>query len=268
MNAEIARRETVLRIVAAAILAPPVLAAAWFGAPWFTLVVLLAVAVAGYEWRGLCGQISPDASLASLAGPAIVVLVYLFAGGLVALILLAVMTILAGFVWLAGREDWDWTAIGLIYLGLPSLALLALRDELAHGQAALLLLLVIVWTTDIAAWAVGRNLGGPRMVPAISPGKTWSGAAGGLLAAILATVVVGLLWGGVSTLKLAVLGGLVSVSAQCGDLAESWLKRHFGHKDSGVIIPGHGGVLDRVDSLLFAAPVMLALIVLETGDLP
>ena len=137
--------------------------------------------------------------------------------------------------------------IGLVYIGPGALALLWLRDG-AVGLWNVAFVFGVVWASDIGAYLVGRVVGGAKLAPAISPGKTWSGAVGGLVA----VAGVGAVVGGVWAVLVAVL---VGIAAQLGDLLESGIKRHFGVKDSGWLIPGHGGVLDRVDALLTAAPV-------------
>ncbi len=137
-------------------------------------------------------------------------------------------------------------AIGYFVIG--GLALIHLRDA-AGGFGNVLYVLLLVWGTDIGAYIAGRAIGGPKLAPAISPGKTWSGAVGGLAASLAIAVVFG-----ASSAGLALAAGL-SVISQIGDLAESAAKRHFGVKDSSHLIPGHGGVFDRVDGLLAAAPL-------------
>jgi phosphatidate cytidylyltransferase len=139
-------------------------------------------------------------------------------------------------------------------------ALLWLRADPRAGFANTLFVLAIVWGSDIGAYMVGRLVGGPRFAPAISPGKTWSGAAGGLVSAALAGLLVAACFSSdfspSHVMELAIGLGIVS---QAGDLLESVLKRRFGVKDSGSIIPGHGGLLDRVDALLAVAPVAVLL---------
>lgn len=138
---------------------------------------------------------------------------------------------------------------GVIYFGVNTAALLTLRAAPETGFANVLYLLLLVWASDIGAYLAGRALGGPKLAPAISPGKTWSGAAGGLLAAL----VVALLFGASPT-GLALAAGL-SIASMLGDLAESAAKRYYGVKDSSQLIPGHGGVFDRLDGVLAAAPL-------------
>jgi phosphatidate cytidylyltransferase len=147
-------------------------------------------------------------------------------------------------------------AFGFPYLGLAAVALPWLRADPFVGLPNTLFVLVVVWTSDIGAYLVGRLIGGPKLAPAISPGKTWSGAAGGLVSAALASLAVAACFSpGLSPLHVTASAVALGVVSQAGDLLESALKRHFGVKDSGRIIPGHGGLLDRVDALLAVAPV-------------
>ena len=145
---------------------------------------------------------------------------------------------------------------GLLYAGLPALSLLYLR-ELPQGMALALWTLAVIWATDIGAYFAGRAIGGAKLAPAISPNKTWAGLIGGVFAA----AVIGALIVFALDLpsKLAPLGGAMAVLAQIGDLYESWLKRRAGVKDSGRLLPGHGGVLDRLDGLVPVAVLVTAL---------
>jgi phosphatidate cytidylyltransferase len=181
-----------------------------------------------------------------------------------ALPLAAIAMLLAGsvvsFVLAARHADNPlWHAAGTLYLGLPVLALVALRASEPQGLQIVLGLFLIVWATDTGALVFGKLIGGARIVPRLSPGKTWAGTIGGCLSA---AAVYGLYLG---VLGFHVLAGmafalLFSLVAHSGDLLESAIKRHFGKKDSGTMIPGHGGILDRMDSI-FLASVVLALLV-------
>jgi phosphatidate cytidylyltransferase len=134
------------------------------------------------------------------------------------------------------------------------------------GAANVMVLLLIVWASDIGAYIAGRAIGGPKLAPAISPGKTWSGAAGGLLAAATVGLCSGLLLGSPSMAwRPMVFASLTGIVSQAGDLFESILKRHFGVKDSGRLIPGHGGLLDRLDGVLTAS-LAAALLALAFGS--
>jgi phosphatidate cytidylyltransferase len=143
---------------------------------------------------------------------------------------------------------------GLLYVGPAVVSLIWLRAG-AHGFGRLVFLAAIVWAGDIGAYLVGRLVGGPRLAPRISPGKTWSGALGGTACAVLA----GLAAAPVHTQAVGLVALVLSLAAQLGDLLESALKRYFGVKDSGTIIPGHGGLLDRLDGVLTAAPAAVLL---------
>lgn len=147
---------------------------------------------------------------------------------------------------------------GLLYAGLPALSLVYLRDE-PHGLWLALWTLAVVWATDIGAYFAGRAIGGPKLAPAISPAKTWSGLGGGIVAALLVGAVIATR---ADAPRLLLLGAPMAVLAQAGDLFESWLKRRAGVKDSGALLPGHGGVLDRLDGLVPVAVAVALLLML------
>jgi phosphatidate cytidylyltransferase len=147
---------------------------------------------------------------------------------------------------------------GLAYVALAAAALLFLRGDPVAGRANLLFLVLVVWAGDVGAYLVGRMLGGPRLAPSISPGKTWLGALGGLLAAVAVGIAAALLLAdsasqGWAIWRAALVGALIGMVAQAGDLLESFVKRHLEVKDSSHLIPGHGGLFDRLDAVLSAA---------------
>ena len=155
-----------------------------------------------------------------------------------------------------------WMLAGLVYAGILLLGPVALRGDPTLGFVAMLFLFSVVWTTDIAAYFAGRTFGGPKLWPAVSPKKTWSGAIGGTAGAVVAGLIVAKLAGlSVGPMLVLVAAGL-SVVSQCGDLIESSIKRHFGAKDASHLIPGHGGLMDRLDGFLTAvlAAVMVGLL--------
>jgi phosphatidate cytidylyltransferase len=151
---------------------------------------------------------------------------------------------------------------GVPYLAPGAASLFWLRADPAVGLANVLFVLLIVWASDIGAYAAGRVFGGPKLAPAISPGKTWSGAAGGLVGACLVGAVAARFAADAPISHAALVAGVLGILAQLGDLLESWLKRHFGVKDSSRLIPGHGGLLDRLDGVLAAAPAAALLALL------
>lgn len=157
-------------------------------------------------------------------------------------------------------ELWLWQGAGSPYICIPMLALLLLRDA-PHGAVIIIALFIAVWMTDTGALIVGNLVGGPRLWPTLSPNKTWSGTIGGVAAAAMTEGVFMMLLGE-HALSGVVLGGGIALVAHCGDLFESWVKRVFQRKDSGGMIPGHGGVLDRIDSTLAAAPCLAALVLI------
>ena len=240
-----------LRVVSALVMVPVALAAAMLGGVPFALFVM-AVAVLGFwEWTALTP--AHDLFWARLLGLAclaagLLALALAFTDWAVGLIALpAFLALAAGYRIQASR----WLGLGLVYIGLPSAALVMLREAEA-GWVAILLIFLVVWATDIGGYFGGRQFGGPKLWPRVSPKKTWSGAIAGLAAAIVVGCATAWLTAG-SPIAGALLAAPLSIAAQAGDLLESAVKRHFGAKDSGQLIPGHGGVLDRVDGLFGAA---------------
>jgi phosphatidate cytidylyltransferase len=158
-----------------------------------------------------------------------------------------------------------WTAAGLLYAGAVLLGPILLRRDPDWGFVAVIFLFTIVWTTDVLGYFVGRTLGGPKLAPSISPKKTWSGAVGGALSAVVAGVIVGCIAGLDNPAAVAVVALFLSAIAQIGDLIESAVKRRFGAKDAGYLIPGHGGLMDRLDGFLAAAFIGAIFGMLRTG---
>ncbi|HQT77816.1 MAG: hypothetical protein B7Z80_03970 [Rhodospirillales bacterium 20-64-7] len=251
------------RVLSALVLIPVALLSIWMGGYTFAALVALAAVGMAYEWLGLC-QARGDL-LAALPFAALPVAVLLITwGAMAAAFLLLAVAMLVSAVMTGGITLLRPLAFGIPYLGLGALALVWLRQAPAAGLANVIGLLVVVWASDIGAYAVGRAFGGPLLAPAISPGKTWSGAVGGLAAAAAmgACAAFVLDGSGFAVWRSVGIAMLIGLVAQLGDLFESRLKRHFGVKDSGGLIPGHGGLLDRLDALLAAAPVgaLLALV--------
>ena len=179
---------------------------------------------------------------------------------------LATLVAIGLFVeWLTivGVRRVGWIALGLVYASAALVASVAVRLDPVWGFAALMFVLLIVWVTDIGGYFAGRGLGGPKLWPRVSPKKTWAGAVGGFIASLAVAGGFAALGLG-RLLPLLLLGGALTVVSQLGDLFESAVKRHFGVKDSSRIIPGHGGLLDRLDGYVFAA-VMAALIGVARG---
>ncbi len=149
-------------------------------------------------------------------------------------------------------DPW-WSAAGVYYAGFPAIALIAIREDPEYGFYAIIYLFLVVWCSDTGAYFTGRFIGGPKLAPSISPNKTWSGLVGGAIAAFTAGSVFGWCLGHTSIVMIGILSVLLALISQAGDLGELALKRFFGVKHSSELIPGHGGVLDRLDGLVFAA---------------
>lgn len=266
------RSETGVRILSAIVMIAAALAAAVAGGAFNAVFWLVVACAAAYEWTMVTALERRNAlravMIATLVAAGAIVLAEAAA---VVAALLAVAAIVG--LALAGRTNRDrlWAGIGLLACLVLALVPVLVREHPALGLTGLLWIFAVVWGTDIAAYFTGRALGGPKLWPAVSPGKTWSGFAGGLLAGTLAGTLVALVadaYGWVAPVgwpALILLAALASVVGQGGDLAESALKRRFQVKDSSRIIPGHGGVLDRIDA--FFAVCCLGALVLVVGAL-
>ncbi len=249
-----------LRVLSALVLAPAALACLFAGVTPFAVLVVLATALMAYEWHGLSTP-ADTAVLTAMSAPTLVVAlgaVWLGRFELAAVVVMVGVAALGGRSWAHGRPML-WPALGLLYLSVPAAALIWLRGG-PDGAKIVFWILLVVWAVDIGAYAAGRGIGGPRLAPRISPGKTWAGLAGGMAAAGLVGGAVGVLLDLGGAAALAMLAAVLAVVGQAGDLAESAFKRHFHAKDSGRLIPGHGGLLDRLDGLLAIAPVVALLV--------
>lgn len=255
------RREIILRVISAIILAPLGVWACWVGGLPLTMLTAACAVIASAEWTRMASQTDAiwargllHIVMAATAAGA----VYVAPDGIeqVALVALAGCVLATGIVWL-GKGSVSSVAFGAIYTSLPFGAFVWIREDTPDGRFTLLALLAIVWATDIAAYFAGRGFGGPLLSPKDSPNKTWTGAIGALVCAGLAGGAVARAVGGDFTHWL-VAGLLLSVVAQAGDLLESRFKRLYGVKDTSGVVPGHGGVLDRLDALM-AASVAAAL---------
>jgi phosphatidate cytidylyltransferase len=249
-----------LRLVSALALAPVAILIAYFGGWLFLAAYLVAAGIILGEWTAL---VAKTLDLRILA-PGLVALVVaaVFAGrnaAGAATTAIAIGAIIAAGLATAWPRRYPaanpvvWGAAGVVYAGVALLAPVLLRNDPEFGFAAILFLFATVWATDISAYLAGRSIGGPLLWPSVSPKKTWSGAFGGLVGGVAAGTLVAYASVGTRPAIAGVLALLLSVVAQGGDLLESAVKRRFGAKDASGLIPGHGGMMDRLDGFLVAA---------------
>jgi phosphatidate cytidylyltransferase len=246
-------RELLVRTSSAIMLATLACLLTYAGVIPFSLMMAAGGVILAWEWGRLVREKSNDvvfyahatamvaAGGFALSGASWMAFSVLFAG-------IAITALLA-----SDNRARIWSALGVLYLGLPILIFILLRADPAFGFASIIFLFIIVWSSDTAAYFTGRAIGGPKLAPSISPGKTWAGFAGGLIAPTLLAFGFALWLGTTSVIMLAAVGAGLAVASQLGDLAESAIKRTFQVKDSGNILPGHGGLFDRVDGLIGAA---------------
>ncbi len=252
---------------------PIACAAIWLGPPWFVFLVAAAAAIMGWEWGRLVGRVSdPIAGAVIMLVAGLPVLLAglvslpcgLAAGG--ALILLQELAVLLGPLGTARPRRTAWTVGGLAWIVLSMMALAWLRAlpaaaDRVDGFDILVFIASVVWSVDIGAYVAGKLVGGPRLAPRLSPKKTWAGLVGGVAAAVLASWVAGRILGWPAPSVIALLSTGLAVVEQMGDMAESYAKRRFGVKDTSQLIPGHGGLLDRLDGLLAVAVAVTFIVV-------
>jgi phosphatidate cytidylyltransferase len=252
-----------MRVVAALVLAPLTIAIAWIGGWIWTCVVIAAAALLYFEWLMIVGlsnnRLAVAAGLAALALSGICLMMR---RADIALAVVGVGVLLAAALAQGKR---GWVASGLVYAAAALIATILVRRDADFGFIGLMFVLLVVWVTDIGGYFAGRGIGGPKLWPRVSPKKTWAGAIGGLVLALVIAAGFALLGFG-RMVPLLLLGAVLSVVSQLGDLFESAVKRRFDVKDSSHIIPGHGGLLDRLDGFV-AAIVVAALIGFTRGGL-
>lgn len=252
LSAVFGRNNLVLRVISSLVLAPLAIAAAYFGGLVFVLFWAIAALGVLWEWDTLvCAHDrNPVLTIGAVALLGCGLLLALDWGGTaVALIVLGGF----GVATLASSVRRAWCAAGLVYAAAMLIAPVLLRRDATLGFAAVMFVFVIVWLTDIAAYFVGRGLGGPKLMRQVSPNKTWSGAIGGTLAGVCGGVLVARYFGIADLAAIAAVALGLSIMSQSGDLVESAIKRQFSAKDAGNLIPGHGGLMDRLDGFVAAA---------------
>jgi phosphatidate cytidylyltransferase len=260
------------RIITAAAAVPVIILAIWFGDPWFSLFIAAAALAATYEFYRMAGfdRREPWVYLGLLWSLALVLSPHYKNPDSLPMVITLVLLI--SLIYLLVRpskekafRDWAWTIVGALYIGWLLSYWLNLRG-LEDGRNWVYLAMLTTFANDTGAYFVGRAKGKRKLVPMISPAKTWEGAVGGLVSALLASVVIATILKLISPMlgvpftfeywQIILLGFLISLFAQLGDLIESLLKRNMGVKESGDLLPGHGGILDRADSLIFVGAVV------------
>jgi len=253
-----------LRAASAVVLIPAAVAAVYFGGWVLLLLVAVSVSLLALEWGGMS---APGAPIRVAAAVTVAILVALFAAYYghyrSAWVLGAVGALVAAVVGRSLSERPADTAYGVVYIAPAAIALFWMRN-MPHGISWTIMLFAVTWAADIFAFAVGSAVKGPKLWPRFSPNKTWSGFFGGLVGAMVTAMLVSRFTDAKLTFLAAALVGVAGgLATMAGDLWESMLKRRFGVKDSGDLIPGHGGLLDRVDGLMFAVVVVAAARLLE-----
>ena len=251
-----------LRIISALVMLPIAVFIILQGGLTFSLFVAALTVLILYEWNGICEEKAFNLAFTVQSLLALAVIYSLYQkqflgfyayGGLIGLLLV---------ISLYKKYKVGFVLLGVVYALLPAVSLIWIRHIFDDGGWIVLWTMIIVWSMDTGAYFAGKNIGGPKMAPKISPNKTWSGLIGGAVTAMILgfvaahyfnLAVYGPLWHWMTLMPIA---GALAIWSQIGDLAESGLKRHFKIKDSGAIIPGHGGIMDRVDGVVFAAPAM------------
>jgi phosphatidate cytidylyltransferase len=236
--------------------------ALFYSLNFFAGMVVVITVLAAYEWHRMVGARPPylvETFVTSVTAAIAVIILLMWHQVWPALLAVAIGAVVAIIVARNRRQNSFWQAFGVIYLGPPALALVSLRVFETRGASVIVGLFLIVWATDTGALIFGNLIGGPRLAPILSPSKTWAGTIGGSVTAALVFGLYILLLNSVFWMP-ALFALVFSSVAHAGDLFESFVKRRFGIKNSGALIPGHGGVLDRMDSTL-SASVVLALLV-------
>jgi len=255
-----------LRVLSALVLAPLPIVAIWLGAPFLHILIVTAAMVMAWEWGRLCtggGSGSGKALVGAVVAAVVAAAVFGIWTG-------AILSFAGALIvwWIAMREVAAapiWVAAGSLWVALPCVILLWLAANADAGRTTLLWVFAVVWATDIGAYAAGRQLGGPLLAPSWSPRKTWAGLLGGILcAALVGWATAGVL--GAAVLPLVLTSAGLAIVEQFGDLAESVAKRRFGVKDASSLIPGHGGLLDRLDGLLAVIPAVALLTLIGGGS--
>ncbi|MGB0506299.1 MAG: phosphatidate cytidylyltransferase [Pikeienuella sp.] len=254
------------RVVSALAMAAVAFTAIWLGGVWFATLVGIASAVMTDEWRRIAlGKGAWAIGLIQVAAVICGASLTYHGQPMMALAFLCVLSGMgAAADALSGRSAL-WGVTGALYIGMATIFLIGLRQNPDYGAIVVAFLVVSVAAVDVGAYFTGKTIGGPKLAPVISPNKTWSGLIGGICAAIVFGMAFVAIFDGRVSAHLAVALVLIAIAAQAGDLIESAYKRRFGVKDSGSLLPGHGGLLDRLDGLLAVTFVAMAMTLIRDG---
>lgn len=263
------RSDLKLRLASAFVMLAIAAVAVIAGGTVFAAFAALGAGLVMLEWSRMSG---PFRSRAAAPGSMILVAVTVFAAKNDPALSLAALAAVSAVLVLFAAIDRPagWLGLGVLYAGVPGVAAVVLRGaapagEVSAGLVAVMFVFLVVIATDSGAYFAGRSIGGPKLWARVSPKKTWSGAIGGLLCAILIGLLVARMAATGALAPVAVVAAALSIVSQGGDLLESAMKRHFGVKDSGTIIPGHGGIMDRVDGLVVALVLAAAIGLVRSG---
>jgi len=243
-----------LRVISTAVLVPLVIADVWAGGIWFTLFAAMIGVLMAQEWVTIVHKGNPLQFALHAAAAMAGAMLPLAAGLVAALVAIAALT--AASAGLAATDEpggAKWRYFGVPYVSLPAIALVVLRSDATYGISAIVWVMATVWAADSLAYFSGRIIGGPKLAPRLSPKKTWAGLGGAMVGSAVAAAAVGLAVGVTGLAVLSALAAVLAIVEQGGDLFKSAMKRHYGVKDSGRLIPGHGGIIDRVDGLVAVA---------------
>jgi len=253
-----------LRVCSALVLVPLAVGTAYIGGWPFAIFWSLAAIGIFWEWTSLVAG-EKRRPVVMVGGSALALALALAGGGRPTEAIIVIAMGVMGTAAIAPARHRGWVASGLPYAGAIGIAPIVLRSDNDGGFVAMMFLFGIVWTTDSAAYFLGRMIGGRKLAPRVSPKKTWSGAIGGLVAAVLAGIAVAEIASLAGLLAIGCIAAILSAFAQAGDLFESLMKRRFGTKDSGRLIPGHGGLMDRLDGFVVAAALAALIGILRGG---
>ncbi len=254
------------RTAIAALLIPVVVLETWAGGVWFEVFIIAVGALMVSEWVAMVHGGERAQFWLHMVAMAVAGVSanhgYLW---IAAIVILAAWAASIALCKAADRPLSTWSVVGVPYVCVPVVALIMLRAEAHYGMIAILWVFVVVWLADTLAYFAGKTIGGPKLAPSVSPNKTWAGLGGAVAGGMVGSLLVAGGAGLDGLLILAAIGGLLAVVEQLGDLFESAAKRFYGLKDSGAIIPGHGGVLDRIDGLIAVATAAWVLGSLRMG---